>query len=56
MAMTRNNAMLHSNSASVRVRACVRLRSKKTYRVQGVGMLPLSKGVYLCTRAGLRAS
>ena len=55
--MPRNNEMmLYSNSASACVRACVRLRSKQRFRVQGLGMLPLSKGVYLCTRAGLRAS
>jgi hypothetical protein len=55
-AMTRENGMLQHKSASVRVRACVRLRSTKRFRVQGLGMLPLSKGVYLCTCARLRAS
>ena len=54
--MTRENAMLQHKSASVRARACVRLRSTKRFRVQGLGMLPLSKGVYLCTCARLRAS
>ena len=55
-AITRENARLQHKSASVRVRACVRLRSTKRFRVQGLGMLPLSKGVYLCTCARLRAS